>query len=336
MVIKSSAAAEIRQLIAALAADDVVAREAAIARLGILGDRAVDRLLAAYTAGAGRDARLAILRALEPAADPRALDVAGRALDEGGDVAIAATAVLRGLLAAPQGDAAARALDRLVAVALDRGAARTLRLAACDALQDVPGGVRARVAAALELDPDAGFRMRLDDAPRAAAATDAVWRDALDGRLPERPDALREAVQTKAFSATFGVLQKLVDAVRVREGGVGDAAERSGWVSVRGALHQALALRGSRVAVYDLRESLERAREPLPPSFMAALHVVGDPSCLEPLAAAYARSTDPRWRVQVKEAFRAVARREKLSRRHAAIKRIVAKWPEAGRDLFAD
>ena len=41
--------------------------------------------------------------------------------------------------------------------------------------------------------------------------------------------------------------------------------------AVRGALHQALALRGSRVALYDLRETIERPPAPLPSSFLAAL-----------------------------------------------------------------
>ena len=59
---------------------------------------------------------------------------------------------------------------------------------------------------------------------------------------------------------------------------------RAAWQNARGALHQALALRGSRVAVYDLRETIEQSRGPLPTSFVAALHVVGDASCLEPIA----------------------------------------------------
>jgi HEAT repeat protein len=128
-------------------------------------------------------------------------------------------------------------------------------------------------------------------------------------------------------------LQKMIDTVRAKEGTMA-AARRADWQNVRGALHQALALRGSRIAVYDLRESLEDAKGTLPASFLTALHVVGDQSCLEPLAAAYERKgADPRWKAQVAAAFRAIAKREHVTRRHAIVKRIAARWPEAAREL---
>jgi hypothetical protein len=125
----------------------------------------------------------------------------------------------------------------------------------------------------------------------------------------------------------------MIDAVHVREG-TASAARRGEWQAIRGALHQALALRGSRIAVYDLRESLEDAKGPLPSSFLAALHVVGDETCLEPLAAAYARAgTNARWKSQLGAAFRAVAGRERAARRRAIVKRITARWPDAAREL---
>ena len=109
------------------------------------------------------------------------------------------------------------------------------------------------------------------------------------------------------------------------------AERRAEWQSVRGALHQALALRGSRVALYDLRESLEQAAGTLPVSFLAALHVVGDRSCLDPLAAAWSRASagEAHWRHQLAAAFRMIARREKITQRHAVMKRIAARWPDA-------
>jgi hypothetical protein len=79
-------------------------------------------------------------------------------------------------------------------------------------------------------------------------------------------------------------------------------------------LHQALAFRGSRVAVYDLRETLAEAKEPLPASFLAALHVVGDKSCLKPVAAAHHRTADEHWRAQLAAAYRAIAKRERVRR----------------------
>ena len=64
MTIKPSSAAEIRSLTSALASEDEVTRETAVARLAIFGARAVDRVVAAYPA-ADRNTRRAILRVLE-------------------------------------------------------------------------------------------------------------------------------------------------------------------------------------------------------------------------------------------------------------------------------
>jgi hypothetical protein len=335
MVIKASSATEIRQLIAGLGGDDEVRREAAIARLAVIGARAVDGLRRAYAESSDRETRIAVLRALEPIGDRRTVAIARGAITEGGDLALAAASALRGLLDSPHGPTGTDALDVLVATALDPSAERRVRLAAFDALQSMPEGVRARVAEALQADPDPGLKARASDLPRDAAAADAVWQDALEGRLPDTAGVLRDAAQTRAAAAALSALQKMIDAVRSREGTVESAAKRAEWQAVRGALHQALALRSSRVAVYDLREALEDSRGPLPTSFLAALHVVGDQSCLEPLAAAYARTPagNARWKVQLAAAFRAIARREKVTRRHAVAKRISARWPEAGREL---
>ena len=73
----------------------------------------------------------------------------------------------------------------------------------------------------------------------------------------------------------------------------------------------------------------------LPVSFLAALHVLGDEACLEPIAAAWVKAaaepeanTDP-WRAHLASAFRAIVRRQKLTRRHAVLKRILSRWPDA-------
>jgi hypothetical protein len=321
VVIKASSATEIRTLVSALASDDEVRREAAIGRLAVIGARAVDALGRAYD-GADRVTKVAILRTLESIADGRAAAIARRALAERGDVAVAATSALRALLDSPHGPTGTDALDALVATTLDREADRRLRLAAFDALRDMPEGVRARVAEALAADPDPRLKSRVLELPSDAAAADSIWQDALEGRLPDDPAALRAAAQTRAAAAALSALQKLIDAIRAREGSAPHSA-RAAWRSLRGALHQALALRGSRVAVYDLRETISQTRDPLPTSFLAALHVVGDTSCLEPIAAAYANAeSDERWRVQLAAAFRAIAKREKITKRHAVMKRV--------------
>jgi hypothetical protein len=227
--------------------------------------------------------------------------VARRALHDGGDVAVAAAGALRPLLTSPSADVAAESLDVLMTVLLDDKVEQRVRAAAFEALHDVPE-VRERIGKVLGRPPD-------------ARTVDGVWQDALDGRLPDAAGPLREAVQLRAASAPLGVLQKLVDAVRAKEA---DQPSGADWRAVRGALHQALALRGSRVALYDLRETVETAKEPLPSTFLAALHVIGDEACLAPIVTAHTRTTDARWRQQLEAAFQAIVKREKLSRKPAA------------------
>lgn len=334
MVIKASAASEIRHLIDALGGEDAVRLEAAIARLGAIGARAVDHLVAAYRTAATREKKVALLRALEVAGDGRTVLVARQAILEGGDVAVAAVAALGALLDAAHSPTATDVLDVLVATALDSAKERRVRLASFQAIQHIPL-VGDRIAAALRADPDAGMSAGAHEVPREKAAADAVWQDTLEGRLPDEPVLLRDVAATRAPAAALGALLKTIDLVRERERSMSAGAKRDEWRAARGALHQALALRGSRVAVYDLRETIEEARGPLPVSFLAALHVVGDESCVESLAAAYARTPtdDARWRHQLGAAFRAITRREKITRRHAAFKRIAARWPDAAREL---
>jgi hypothetical protein len=330
MVIKASAASEVRTLVEALEGDDDVYREAAIARLAVIGSRAVEKLTAAYAGTSDRVARLAMLRALEAIGDHRSGSLARQAIKEGGGVAVAAAGVLRALLPSRHEAAATAALDTLVAVALDRQAEHRLRLAAFEALQDMPGDVRVRVGQALAADPDGALRTGAKAADRDAAEAEAAWNDALEGRLPDDPRGLRDTLATRGATAPLNTLRKMIDLVR-RKGDDVPRAQREGWLMLRGSLHQVLALRGSRVALYDLRESLEHGTGTLPVSFLAALHVLGDQSCLEALAAAYTRagSKDEHWRHQLVSAFRAIARREKLTARHAAVKRLAARWPDA-------
>lgn len=328
MTIKPSSASEIRTLTAALASEDEVTRESAVARLAIFGTRAVDRIVAAYPA-ADRNTRRLILRVLEAIADPRGVALARQAIVEGGDVGVAATGALRALLDSPVTTASTEAFDALVEVAMDRAAERRVRLAALQALRGMPEEVRARVAEALRDDGDPQIQDGLMQAPQEAAAADAAWRDAAEGNLGDDPAQLREALATRGAAAALGVLQKMIDAVRAREEAVRPASQQEAWRALRGALHQALALRGSNVAVYDLRETLESAAGPLPATFLTAVHVVGDESCVAPIAAAYSAQADERWRQQLAAAFSAIAAREKITARSASLKRVATKWPDA-------
>src|SRR3954447_18300677 len=99
MSIKPSATADVRQLIQALGAGDDVAREAAIARLAVIGARAIDHLLQEFPSAPAR-APVGMLRACEACADPRTLPAARAALqDSSAFVQTAAIGAIRALLA---------------------------------------------------------------------------------------------------------------------------------------------------------------------------------------------------------------------------------------------
>ena len=303
-----------------------------MARLSVIGARAVGRLLAAYGQTADLRARAAILQALEAIADYRAAPLAQQAVAEGGDLGVAAVGVLRALLTSRHGPTATLALDTLIATTLDSSQDRRLRLAAFDALEDMPAEVRAPIADVLRRDDSNSLREIAANAAKETPRAPAVWTEAIDGRLPENPADLREASNVEATSAPLNQVRRLVDAVRTREREA-PASSRGDWLTLRGTLHQALALRGSRIALYDLRETVEAAGAPLPASFLDALHVLGDASCLDPIAVAWAAMagvTTPellRWRQQLETAFRAIVQREKLTKRSAVMKRVATRWP---------
>lgn len=329
MVIKASSATEIRSLVDALASSDGLRREAAIARLSVIGSRATDRLIAAYPRAEESRAKVGILRALEAIADPRALPLACEALQkqDGGDAAVAAAGALKTFLDAPDAESASAALDALVEVALDPTKERRVRLAAYTALQDIPPRMLAPVTEA--------FLGSAGNLPREQAADEALLGDALNGRLPDDPTPLRSAVMAHGAAIPLTSLRRLIDAIRARESGLGPGAARIAWQQVRGAAHQALALKGSRVAVYDLRETVEAADAPLPPAFLSAMRAIGDATCVEALAAALARAPaqDLWWRHQLASALRSIAKRERMTKRHATVKRAIARWPQTAQLL---
>ena len=98
-------------------------------------------------------------------------------------------------------------------------------------------------------------------------------------------------------------------------------------MAARAAAHLALANRGSRLALYDLRESIESLRERIPVEFFAAVTAIGDASCLEPIATAYARAKDDWSRRHLADAFRVIVDRENLTKRHALAKKIDKRSP---------
>jgi len=336
VAIRPSSSRQIDSLIADLGSACGVTRETAVARLTLLGGRAVDRLIAAasgeVSSGAAPDARAAAWRALEAIGDARALEPALAAMAATRqDVAVGAAAagVARVHLRGPHG---ARAVDRLTAVVLDVERHESVRLAALRALRDLDAATIAPILTTLAADRNAAVRseaaLSAGGAPRAAEDPAAVVRRAADGSLPDDPAALRHALGLSGTSAPLAALQRIVDRVREREGAE-PARTREDWRMVRAAAHVTLAGRGSRLALYDLRESLETAKGPLPVEFLTAVSMIGDASCVEAVAAAHAKAKDTWWRHHLADAFYTIVQREKLTSRHAVMKRIAKRWPGA-------
>jgi hypothetical protein len=87
-----------------------------------------------------------------------------------------------------------------------------------------------------------------------------------------------------------------------------------------------LGARGSRLALYDARETISAAQSPLPAGFLEAIERVGDASCLEPLARAWSATRDTAWRAQLSEAARQIVARAGLGARSAVVKGLRANW----------
>jgi HEAT repeat protein len=334
--IRASSAKQIDALIANLSAENAVARETAIARLTLLGARAAERLIAAAASATPPSARAAAWRALEGIGDARALEPALTALasrDLEPEIGAGAAGVARVHL---RGTYGAAALDRLATVLLDRTRHETVRLAALRAVRELEPATIAPILASLANDPNGMIRLEAglsgSAAPGAVDDPRAVLALAADGNLPDDPAALRHALALAAESCALPLLLKVVERVREREGSE-PARAREQWRMARAAAHVALARRGSRLAVYDLRESLETAKGSLPAEFLAAMALVGDATCLEAIAGAYAKSKDGWWRHHLAEAFTAIVKREKLTRRHAVLKRIEKRWPGLLNDM---
>ncbi|MCX6542949.1 MAG: hypothetical protein NTV05_00885 [Acidobacteria bacterium] len=344
MTIRKSAASEIRQVLAHLSDADPLAREAALARLSVAGVRAVPHLLDALDSTTSPVARALVLKALEASGDRRSVDAAlgvlhSRATDP--KVASAAVRLLGSHLDAAESD---RALDALSAIVLDPAYRQALRLEALAELERLPARLIAPIRKWLEADPDEAIRRRagVQGASDETKPDDQLARlDLVADGQPADPAALRRWVQAAGGDASLSTLHRLVETARAREQQAPSAADGDEWRAVRGVIHLALATRGSRVAIYDLRESLAQANAPLSDDFVAALRLVGDATCLEPIVAAIARmpidieTRDHRSRDGLVDAGRAIVAREGLTRRHAAVKKMLKAWPDAGAQVFS-
>ena len=323
MPIKTSSAPHIDALVGDLGSAHEATRDAAVARLSVLGARATNRLLSLISSDGDPTARAAALRVLEGADDSRALDSMLNAVDAQADiVAVAAIAAVRTFLRGPRG---ASVVERLTRVALDGSRGDDARVAALDALSGLEPTTIAPLLTALRDDPRDVVRRAASGAPTPTAS--ARIARAATQELPDTPRELIDALASAASTASIPALLQVIERVRHREVDA-PPQERVAWAHARGRVHVELASRGSRVALYDLRETLNASTGPLAVDFLSALSMAGDGSCLEAIADAYARSTaagignERWWRDHLAEVFRAIVEREGITRRQSVVKRI--------------
>jgi hypothetical protein len=266
---------------------------------------------------------------LEAIGDGRALTAALAALAEPSEaLAVGAIGVI-GQVAREKDARGTRAFDRLAALALSSTSPTAQRLAALGALEGQPEKLLKPIYETLAKDPASTVVTRVTR--RQAGAVEPL-EILVAQELPADPDIVAAVAREDGDRAPLTALKDAIEAVRRRQDRAADAATGQRWAVVRGILHQHLAARGSRLAVYDLREALEGATGPLPVGFLSAAAVVGDVSCLMPLARAWVDSApdDRWWRDHVGEAFGAIVAREGLTRRHPILKQILERWPSAG------
>jgi hypothetical protein len=270
------------------------------------------------------------------------LDAALRSLDdEHANVAEAAIGAARMFVSGSRG---ITVIDRVTSIAVDRTRPDSVRIAAVQALTGLRPATLKPLLRTLNDDPSHAIRALVESRHGQSfdsADANEIVRQATTGSLPDEPEALRQALNHPTANHTLQEVKRLVEAVRERERGA-PTAQRAEWMMVRAAAHVLLARRGSRIALYDLRETLETTVTPLPVEFVTALVEGGDASCLESIAAAYVRvptaahASADWWHRQLVDAFGAIVAREVLTKRHASVRRLDKRWPGILRDLWPD
>lgn len=286
-----------------------VQREAAIARLRVIGARAVDRLVALARSRGPDGARAAALKALEGIDEPRSREAALALLaDPSAAVAAAAVNVMRAWIGSDT-----VVLDAITALALDKTRPTPARLAALDALAELPRAMIQPVLHQVDAE-DAAFADRVAGARRSTALDD--------------PSGAREWIAKRGATAPLSEVHAMIARIRDREREESSARRREEWQVVRAAAHLALAERDSRVALYDLRETFDTAQSALPLDLLNAAASIGDASCLEPMARAWTRAgRELWWKDRLAYTARAIVAREKLTSRSAVIKRVRERHP---------
>jgi hypothetical protein len=291
---------DVDRLIADLQSPDPIRRDASAARLRVLGARALPRLAKVIESSGASSVRARAMSALEGIDDRQASEIALHALtDTDADLIVAALGVLRGWVPRETGT---RILEAIAAIAVDRTRDARLRVAAVEALSDLPDDL---------------VRPIREQAPLPEAT----------GPLLNDPVAASDWVDAHGAKATLATLHDAIKMFRNAEDRADTSGGRTEWMKARGAAHEKLADRGSRLALYDARETLSRTLAPLPLGFLDAIERVGDASCLEPLARAWSSTRDTGWRTRLAQAARRIVARSKLNGRNAVVKGIRTNWP---------
>ncbi len=304
-----------------------------------------------------------LLRVLERIGDAGTLGTVRNFLrHEVPDVSIAAVDAVGVLLDSTDATVASDALDALTAIVLDRSCAEAIRLRAFDVIAsaavpsatyeaDIVDPLREQ----LRRDPSEAVRHAADNAvPTALDVTDghhagprpeiglsagaddapAQLEAAAAGQLPADPAVLRALLGSHGATVPLTVVHRLIERIRAHEATL-EAGALEQWRVTRSTAHLVLAARGSRLAVYDLRETLEALGEHTPVGMLSSLQQVGDAPALEALADAHASTTNAWFRGQLAGIFQAIVEREKLTKRQATIRKIAARLPETMEELWS-
>lgn len=288
MPIVPSKAHETKTLIARLADPRPAGREAAVARLTLLGERAVPALAAAAESS-DPIVRLGAIDALDRIGSRRGLDTLRRTLGDG-DLRVASLAVLA--LGRLHDDGAQDAFEPLVRLLVDERAREELRLHALDSLRGLPER---------ELRPLVA-RLAQTRRPRLRRAVGLL---AHGGEPRETED--ERAVRT--IPALHREIQQL---------GSGTRRTTAATAQAKARIHVALARLESRIALYDLREMIEGRPVRAAGDLLEAASLIGDKSILRAvvdLAHDEAGLLEP-----CAKAFGRIVERERITRRSALLR----------------
>lgn len=232
------------------------------------------------------------------------------------------------LLDSTDADESDRALEHLTRLVLDTSVPERQRLAMLDFLSRLPARLRQPVFDALATDASTTIAARARNQYATPRGRLEHWSD--DEHLPSAPDILAEAIEAEAEQTPITTLRRLIDLTRTRERAAHDV-EHDAWRSARGLLHDTLARRGSVIALYDLRETLEQTNRPISAHFLSAAMMVADVDCLDAIAVRWVHAGHDIWlRDQLERIFHAVVNRARLRRQSPIMAKLLTRHPSAG------